>query len=188
MEETPLERLRNLLIYLGINADMIPKSEELHFETLLVALDENPDEQDEFQYIAQIYFVEDILNVPDLERQELELDQLATLQFIVNLPQSFDGLTPERKLVGLELLQLCSQILPAGFMGVNPQGDVFFKYALKSENKDIALAVITDVINMAGFFIHLFTPFIKDVISSEKSLEDLIQGLEQAIGGTLVPN
>ena len=75
------------MIYLEYNAELIPISEDMHFESLLVAMDPDPEAVEEYQYVAQMYFVEDLLNIePDPE----DTTSMATLQFVVNLPCQFD--------------------------------------------------------------------------------------------------
>lgn len=177
--ETPLQKLRDILLYLGNNCELLPISEQVHFESLLVALDANPEDLDEYRYVAQLYFVEDILNVPGSEPAE---DALATLQFIVNLPLIFENASAEVQLKALQLIQACNQILPAGFLAMTQKGELFYKYSLKAESQEIPLPVIVDELNLIGFFLPLFMPIFEEALTGDTPTEALFESLERAVG------
>jgi len=187
--QTPLNRLFEFLLYLGFSAENLPAGPDLHFENVLVVLDEEAFEADseesteprEAQYVAQLFFTEDVLQGPELPELKDELERASTLQFLVNLPLRLNDLSPARLLEAYQLLMLCSQIIPVGYFGLNNDKQVYLSYALKAQNQDIPVPLIVELLEQMSFFIHRLLPWVEALGNSDTPLAELITGMEKSL-------
>jgi hypothetical protein len=182
---TPLQRLFEFLLYLGYAAERLVPGPDLHFESLLVALDPAQPESEgpppEAQYVAQLFFSEDILKHADLVELQPELARASTLQFLVTFPLHYTGLSSQRLLEAYQLLMTCSQILPIGYLGINQEQQVYLNYALKAENQNIGIPLIVEILEQLGFFIQVMVPALTALKESDQPLSELVTGLEKAL-------
>jgi hypothetical protein len=183
---TPLQRLFEFLLYFGFSAERLVPGPDMHFESLLVSLDPTPEdpaaEPIEAQNVAQLFFTEDVLiHQEGLAELDAELARASTLQFLVTLPISFAGLPAERLLEGYQLLMTCSQIIPVGYFGLNQEQQLYLSYALKSENQNIGVPLITELLELMGFFIQAFSPWFKALKEGNQPLSELITEIERSL-------
>ncbi|PIQ27008.1 hypothetical protein COW36_16140 [bacterium (Candidatus Blackallbacteria) CG17_big_fil_post_rev_8_21_14_2_50_48_46] len=188
---TPLQKLFEFLLYFGYSAERIAPGPDIHFESLLVSLDPTPekpsDQPSEAQTVAQIFFSEDILRDEALEELQAELARASTLQFLVMLPVSLTSLPSERLFEAYQLLMTCSQIIPVGYFGINQEKQIYLSYALKAENQNISIALITEILELMGFFIQVFLPSFEALATSKQSLAELITGIEKSLAASAQP-
>ena len=182
--QTPLQKLNVMLGFLGFDIERIPTSKDIHFESLLIGLDEG-ENIETHRHVAQVFFIEDLLKVPEMDDFQNDLNRMSTLQFLVNLPISWAQIEPTRLLLGYELMQICNRILPVGYLGLSPEKEIYFSYALRAENQDISLTVISDLLTMIGYFLNTIAPQIHAVKASQKTLQELQTAIEQGITGHL---
>jgi len=180
--QTPLQKLQVMLGFLGFDMDRIPVSKEIHFETLLVGLDEG-ENVESHKHVAQLFFVEDILNVPEMDDFQNDLNRMSTLQILVNLPITWDKIPPRRLLEGYGFLDVCNRVLPVGYLGLTPEKEVYYRYALRGENQDMSLTLISDLLTMIGYFLSKMAPQIHALKATQKTLQELQTAIEVGIGG-----
>lgn len=182
---TPLQRLFEFLLYLGYAAERLVPGPDLHFESVLVALDpvqEKPvGPPPEAQYVAQLFFNEDILKTAELQDLQPELARASTLQFLVTFPLQYSGLSAPRLLEGYQLLMTCSQILPIGYLGLNQEQQVYLSYALKAENQNISIPLIVEILEQMGFFIQVMVPVLQAIKDTDQPLAELVTALEKGL-------
>lgn len=176
---SPLQKLRQFLAYLEYDTEMISKSPEIHFETLLVGLDEGVVES--HTHVAQLFFSEDVLNLPETQSIQDALNQMATLQIMVDLPLHWHEAKPETLLKGYAFMQTCNRILPVGHLGLTAKKELYYRYGLRSEDQNLSIPLIVDLLTLIGYFLSKMTPLLKRV--ANESLENLERNLERAIAG-----
>lgn len=183
---TPLQRLFEFLLYLGYEAERLVPGPEVHFESLLVVVDPPlPEDAEgpapEAQYVAQVFFSEDILKRPELAELQAELARSSTLQFLVTLPLHYSGLSQQRLLDAYQLVMACSQILPLGYMGINKEQQVYVNYALKAESQDIGIPLIIEILEQLGFFIQLMMPALQALKEGNQPVAELVTQVEKSL-------
>lgn len=177
MSNSPLTQLNEILTACGYPCQHMPMKQEQPFEQLLVALDAEDTPNEEFQYVMQVFFLEDVLKVTNPEAYGPESIQgPACLQMVLEFPIYYDGLSPERRAEALGLLMNLSKAMPIGAWGV--QGEkhqVYVRYALMGSDQNMDGRVVKESLDMLAFFVRTMAPalsaFIDDNLSWEQALE-----------------
>lgn len=182
---TPLGRLSDILPHLGYANELSPKGQDgAHFDTLLVILDET-EASETYQYVAQLFFTEDILKTEEIPDIQDELENSACLQFLIDLPVDFSGLGTHRMLDAMRLVNYFSQLVPVGAFGVNQENKVYFNYALMAEDQNLSSILIAEILGMLGFFINRLSPMLQDCVTTETPLAELIKQTETLIADSV---
>lgn len=181
MSDTPqtlrsLSRLAEILDQAGFPVYKMEATEEIPFEQLLVALDE--DEQDAVSYPMRLFYQEDILLLSEPEDSTIgaELEESATLFFLLEWQRNL----PQDKFLDLyRLLNLWNGILPVGHFIVqeaSPQA-ILFRHALLHDEGYQAL-LIADLLEMMGFYLNRLLPLLDEWLSTDMPLEEIMQRSE----------
>ena len=177
--ETPLEKLQVLLHYLGYETNRQVITPEIHYEALLVALDKKSSEEEAPRFVCAIYFLEDVLRNPEIEQLQEELRNTATLQLITHLPLHLDTADPELALKAHQFIQRCNSTLPVGSFGISPEGQFYFRYALKGDDQNLSAPVVIDILSMMHFFLEKTTPLFERLLQEyDVPLSHLVETLE----------
>lgn len=170
--ETPLARLQSILALLDYTCQHLPVDAATPFEQVLVVLDPDLEAEAAAHYVLQLFFAEDVMRASGMA--ELEQDQSATLQFMLELPVDCSQLSDARLLESFAALNLFTQLLPMGNLGLNAEKKVYFRYAAVAESQNMNAGLIADLIGMFRFFLTHFGPLLADFVNSEQSVSELM--------------
>lgn len=160
--------------YIAANED-----EEIGFDSLLVVLDDEPDEE-EMQFGLQAFFVEDMMRAEDPDLPDDENPDFSTLQFLLELPVDWSSLQGERLTEAYRLLATCSQKMPIGYFSLEG-GELFYTYSLLAEDQRISSKVLISAVDMMSFFINRMTPVFEAFTADNLSLDAALAQLDQRI-------
>ncbi|MEZ0374194.1 MAG: hypothetical protein ACAI44_34200 [Candidatus Sericytochromatia bacterium] len=183
--QSPLARLQEVLFMLDYVSQHLPVGSETPFEQVLVALDQDLPENAEAQYVMQLFFAEDVMRASGLPEMQEGLDHTATLQFMLEFPVDCSRLTPERQLATFSALNLFTQVMPLGNLGINQDKKIFFRYGMMGESQNMNASLVAELIGMFGFFLSQFGPLLQNFVTSDKSVEALMEetGFHKAFAG-----
>lgn len=181
--QTPLARLQEILAMLDFVSQLLPVGTETPFEQVLVALDQDTPDDQPSEYVMQIFFAEDVMRASGLT--EVEAASSSTLQFMLELPVDCSGLSAERLLETYSALNLFTQIMPLGNLGLNADKQIYFRYGHVGESQNMNASLISELITMFGYFLTQFGPLLGDFVGSQQSVEALMQetGFHKAFAG-----
>ncbi len=173
--QTPLARLNDILTMLDYGTQLLPVSKENGFEQLLVALDREVPADGEARYVMQLFFAEDVMRASGIPEMQEGSENSATLQFMLELPVACANLNPARLLETYEALNLFTQTMPLGNLGLNQDRNVYFRYAHTAEDKNMNASRIAELIGMFGFFLTQFGPLLNDFVTNNQDVMTLMQ-------------
>lgn len=180
--KTPMQKLFETLDKSGYPSLYAEPDEDMPIEQIFVALDQDEkapakeDEDDEaaYRYVLQFYFMEDALEAePELEVEGLE--HSTTLQILMDIPVSFEGLSAERALEGWKLLNIFTQILPVGNFGLSNDKMVFFRYGMMAKDKaSHNPSVIIDLIDMLDLYLPVMIESLEALATTDQDIKDIL--------------
>lgn len=181
--QSPLARLNEILSMLNYVSQHLPIDPKTPFEQVLVALDENLAEDAEAHYVMQLFFTEDVMRATGLTDENL--DNSATLQFMIELPVDCSHLSPERQLETFAALNLFTQSMPLGNLGLNNDKRVYFRYGMVGDDQNMNATRVAELIGMFGFFLTHFGSLLQNFITSDKTAIELMEetGFYKAFAG-----
>ncbi|PIQ25378.1 hypothetical protein COW36_06655 [bacterium (Candidatus Blackallbacteria) CG17_big_fil_post_rev_8_21_14_2_50_48_46] len=183
IESTPLSKLETILNHIGLPAYREEKSEEIPFEYVLVALDEEIEKEPE--YFLKLVFMEDILNTPGAQGETIEhpehLNRFATLQIYLEIPLQI----PQQRLLDTyRLVSALSSLIPNGSLVINEAEEntvVYFSHThlMRPETLDIGLVV--EIIDQTKFFLNRFLPQIQSFSQGAMSLSEILEETQKKL-------
>jgi hypothetical protein len=182
---SPLTQLHEILTACGYPCQHMPPKQEQPFEQLLVALDAEDTPNEEFQYVMQVFFLEDVLKVTNPEAYGSESIQgPACLQMVLELPVYYEHLGHERRAEALGLLMNLSKAMPIGAWGI--QGEkhqVYLRYALVGTDQNLDGRAVKESLDMLSFFVRTMAPALQAFIDQNLSWEQALEatGLPQEL-------
>lgn len=164
MQVTPVElrslsRVAEILDKAGFPVHLREATEEIPFDQLLVALDE--DESEQIHYPLQLFYQEDILELSEPQSSAVrgELEESATLCFLLELERTL----PATEQLGdlYRLLNLWNGLMPYGTFLIQeaaPQS-ILFRYALPHD-EGLNLLLVAEILEMLGFYFNRLLPLL----------------------------
>lgn len=171
--QTPLARLNEILFMLGYVTQHLPIDPKTPFEQVLVALDEDLPDDAEAHYVMQLFFTEDVMRASGLGDENV--GNAATLQFMIELPVDCSTLSPERQLETFSALNLFTQIMPLGNLGINNEKKVYFRFGMVGDDQNMNATRIAELIGMFSFFLTQFGSLLQSFVTSDKNVATLME-------------
>jgi hypothetical protein len=147
-KQSPLERIQQPLTLVGFETCLLPKGPESPFEQLLVALDQDLEEDEEAQLVLQLFFTRDAAK--DAETEPLQ-SALSVLQFFVALPEAL----PEAHL--LEAWRLCAfftQLMPMGAFQITPHNRPYYRYCHLNPGPALKPETVVEILELISLFVN----------------------------------
>ena len=162
---SPLSRLHDLLRALGYESHWLPREPESPCERVLIRLSAADSESPQ---LLQLFFMEDLLEQPDGP---------SMLSFTVSWESlTLAQLSPARQLEALRLLTLCNKLLPLGALGVEHQSEnLYFSYSLLAEDQNRNAALISEIIDMLGFYLPQIQALFVQLLSGNRPLKLILE-------------
>ena len=169
MEPTPLTLIQQDLLAEEFDARLLGIDDKNFYERLFVVFD--PDDKGRDQ-ILQIMFINDLLN---LSGQADEPEDMFLLQFTLELPFR----VPEAAAAEVaRLLLALNRVLPVGALGMTePEGTVYFNYALSNADRRVEDVVTANTVGLIEFYIPGFAKLIEAVADGSRKRQDVIKQL-----------
>lgn len=174
-----LPRLAGVLEQTGFPVHLIGESESMPVSQLLVALDE--DDRPEISYPLRVFYQEDALILAEPEDSPLapELEESATLCFLLELEREL----PSDRLLDLyRILNVWNGIVPLGTLGVlenAPQG-LYYRYALPHD-EGFNLLLVAEILDQIGFYLNRLLPLLDRWLVEGGPVEELLQDSEREL-------
>lgn len=146
--------------------------EELDFDSLLITLDDSE------EYVLQAFFMEDMMKAQDPDIPPEETPDFATLQFMLELPFTWEKLDDANMLVVYRVLNDATEHLPIGQFRIEEES-IFYQYSLLSETQKVSKTVLTAAVSLMGFFIPTMDAVLQGVISGRLDYHEALQELER---------
>ena len=104
---------------------------------------------------------------------------------LVELPVDCTTLSAERQLETFKALNLLTQLMPLGNLGLNSQHKVYFRYGLAADLQTLSATQVAELVGMFGFSLTQFGPLLADFVDSNKDVLTLMQetGFHKAFEG-----
>jgi hypothetical protein len=170
---TAFERLKLLLDYVGLPAQVLPVSSKNQVEQLEVSFtgyDNKPDKATNI--VAQLMYINDFNRAGGAG--VTEKDEFNLLQFYVGLNLQ---VSPEKLPEIITLILRFNPQLLIGAFEINSDNVVYYRYNYVSKERDINGAVIVEILEMIEFIIKVFGYHFGALAEGKQTLE---KSLEQA--------
>ena len=173
----PLSIMRQQLEQQGYQAEFLAANSEegLPFDSLLIELEEGADDS---QYILQTFFMEDMMQADEPELAADEIPDFATLQFMLELPFTWEKLSSEDLLVVYEFLNQASEHIPVGHFRIEDQS-IFYTYSLIAETQRVPTTVISATLSLVNFFVPAMDASLQGLIAGRFDLQGALAELER---------
>jgi len=183
--KTCFEKIQPLLNFLDLETYLMPANSENPYEQMLVSVgndDDELDEKDEEEYlkthpIFQLIFMDDFLKnnkVEELNKKSYSY----ILQFFTILPIKVNE---DRYMEIHYLLSVVSRILPLGIIALDNNGEIFFKYSLITEGRNVDGGLVAEIITMITFLVNKFSGHINAFATGQIDVKNAIEDLEQEL-------
>lgn len=159
-----MERLKTLTDFIGVESEILPPSEELNAEQLIISL------SDDNQETMQVMFVTDLFGKTE---DSVILQLMCSLNVVAN----------ESNIVALAaLIARVNPILPVGSFGITGADNLYMRQTIMAKSKDdVDLAIVVETIDMMTVFINLIGSNLKLFIEGQISFEDCLNKVQEFI-------
>jgi hypothetical protein len=188
IEKGMLERLYIWFDYLNFDAMLLPVKDENTVETLIISVGEKtaddggPDLRPDYlkdHTMVQIYYINDLVNaLQKVQNPELvapDRENYYILQFYTGMPIKF---RLEKFWKVQQLLMAFNEILPIGSLGLDKNKQIYYRYTLITDVKEIELATAYDILQLIDFFMRRFRRKITHFVEGRARLQDILDELE----------
>jgi hypothetical protein len=174
----PLKTIATALEEEDFAAKFFPSSEDRPLDMLLVSLSEPGGEP----CLVEMTFPQDLLYASG---QEESIEDAFTLQFLLRYRFSFDdALTADVAL----LLHRLNRLVPVGAFGMSEDvGTIFLQYALILPSREADADVLATILSSFETFAPMLAPLIEEVGSGRRTIESVIESLEDEEGIVIPP-
>lgn len=166
MFQTTLKGIKQVLETDGMKCQWMPKSSEIPFDQLYVALEVEGFDK---EVILQLKMVEHALEDP-AQRGE---GTLHLLQFFVGLPFKVREEKIDETIRFLCLINRSFEI--PGFEFSEVDRIVYYRYVLMTSENSISTILIQNLLGVIMFILDGFATKIEDIARGKRSLDDIIQ-------------
>jgi hypothetical protein len=179
-----LERLYLFFDYLNFDAVRLPVTEDNPVETLIVSIGEKSPDDDETELkkdylrehtIIKMLYVNDIVNTAIKTENIPEKENYYILQFYSKLPIKFKL---EKFWKIHQLLHALSQVLPIGSLEIDKNKEIYYRYTLLTEHKEISYETVFNIFKIIDFFLRRFRRKITDFAEGRVIITDIFADLE----------
>lgn len=169
-EQNVFEKLQLLMDYIEIDSDYISLSSKNEIERMHIKL--SKDEKNSFPIVAKVMFLNDIEKSLNRKMADGSDDSRDMLDFYVDLPV----IVNEKTVLAFNILIVkFNSLIPVGAFGVNEKNNVYFRYTLVTEKRDVAPTVFVEIIDMISFYIGVLG---QEIINFSENKQTLEQSLE----------
>lgn len=170
MEQTPLGLIEQDLREEGFGTHHLVVDADNQYERLLVMLGRDEHDRD---YFLQLTFVNDIMNVlgqPDQPENAYLLQFSSEFPFKIKIESFAEA---------ARLLLTLNRILPVGALGLSEADQTLnYNYVLVLPDREVDDVVVTEIVDIAMFFIRNFAPLIEAVTTGTRSREEVVEELK----------
>ncbi|MEK7433228.1 MAG: hypothetical protein AABZ74_08870 [Cyanobacteriota bacterium] len=188
LEENIFAELGKVLDFLGVENQYVPIDQKNKMEQLLVKLKNIDTSLD--PTVMEIVFLNDMFKIaegePDEDEYKDEDEQPSEIiQFFAKLPIS----TTESNLLGIgNIILRFNPYINLGGFGLTEENEVYYRYCLMRENRQINSLMVMEIIDMAVFFLNILGKEIKCYSEGDKTIEEaLTSGLQNLVNITVPP-
>lgn len=182
-----LARLAEILNAIGMPAHYTAPTDSIPFEKLVVALD-NAQATEEPLYLANLYFVEDLLVPAQDLGAEFEQERSSTQTLQIYLDQPLD-LNPDKILDTYRMVSILGRWIPVGgslaILESSEGSSVYYTYAMPTEDRALNANWILDILESLQLFLTGFLPRIHEFQTQDKSLEKVIMEMQRELQGMI---
>jgi hypothetical protein len=176
------ENLYLLFDYMKFDACHLVVSETNPVEQIIIAIGEkssieidNPDENYQNEHtIIQMLFADDLQTEKEKENKK---DNIHLFQFFSRFPLD-QKISLQKQLNLNRLLMAMNQIMPIGGFGIVVNQEVYFRYTILTEKRELSYDIIFNALQMIDFFLRKFSPKILNFINGDEIIGDLINDIE----------
>jgi hypothetical protein len=180
-----LEKLFQLFDGLNFDVVRLAVTQENPVEQLIVSIGEKTPDDDEQSLkkdylrdhtVIKLMYLNDFVNVIDSNTDPQRKENYYILQFYSGLPIRFK-LEKFWKLQ--QLLLALSEYLPIGSLCINKNKDIYYRYNLITEKKEISFENTVDIVQIIDFFMRRFRRKITEFVEGRELINNILDDLEK---------
>ncbi len=170
-EQNIFQRLQMLMDYLDMSSEYLSVSQKNDIERIHITLSD-AENKEIFPIVVKVMFLNDLNKALNKKMADGSPNTRDLLEFYIDYPVIID----EENVLSINvLLMKFNSLLPIGAFCVNEKNNVYFRYVLVTEQRDVTPTVFVEIVDMITFYLDIFGEEIISFYEKKQSLEQSIE-------------